>query len=126
MIKVTAAFRIVRMMGALLVAFSLALLTTSCAVTNETKERAVSLAAPITFRCDGLNSTPSPHENTCWSVFKKSPGRTPTYDRVAVAVTNCPASLRCWTNNTSVTNKCKVIPANGTVPATSLLQNCPV
>lgn len=120
MIQPATALRIARRLCAFLVACTLALFTASSAAAQ------VPPASPITFKCDGANSTPSPHQNTCWSVFKKKPGRIPTYDRVELSSDACKASLRCWTNATTVTNKCKVIPANGTVPPTADLQNCPV
>lgn len=117
MIQPPAALRIARMVCALMAACSLAFFT-NCA-----PAQAQDLV--ITYRCDQANSSPSPNQNTCWSVFKKAPGRTPTHDRVAVSVANCKTSLFCWTNNTTVANKCKVIPANGPVPPTPDLQNCP-
>lgn len=113
-----AVLRITRMVCALLAACCLALFSANCAP-------ALAQDSGITFKCDGANSTPSPNENTCWSVFKKPPGRIPTYNRVEISADNCKTSLRCWTIDSTASEKCKVIPVKGPVPVTSKLANCP-
>jgi hypothetical protein len=124
MIQPAAALPIARRLCALLVACSLTLFTASGAAA-QAQDPAPPPPSVITFKCDSSNSNPSPNQNTCFSVFKKAPGRIPTYDRVAISSAACKTSLWCWTNATTVTNKCKVIPARGAVPPTSQLPNCP-